>query len=97
MRHGAVGEHKLSTLQLGPTQRETEHFAQLLNQMHGQRAPHILGQIVEIRFVLLGENDGRDAGPDRPQDLLLHAADREYPAAQRDFTRHRQIMAHRLP
>ena len=55
----------------------------------------LLGHVVEVAFVPLRQDDLREPGAVRGQHLLLHAADRQHPALQRDLAGHADLGAHR--
>ena len=54
------------------------------------------GQLDQVLLVVPGDQDGRDPGPARGQDLLADAADGEDPAGERDLAGHRQFVVDRL-
>jgi hypothetical protein len=54
----------------------------------------LLRDLLEVRAVALGQEDALDAGAVGREDLLLDAADRQHPAAQRDLAGHRDVVAH---
>ena len=64
--------------------------------MDGELPPQVVGQIfLDVLLVLTRQDDSRDAGAARRQDLLLDAADGEHPARQRDLAGHGDVAAHR--
>ena len=65
--------------------------------MDRHRVPHALRQIVEIGLVALGQDHFGQASPVSRQQLLLHAADRQHLALQRDLAGHAHAAAHRTP
>src|SRR6476620_3940247 len=90
-----VAEEEPALAEGGPTQGEGQHFPELLNQEHLDAVPNFPGQILEIRFVLLRQDDPADARPNRAEHLLLHSADREHPSAQGNLTSHGDVMPDR--
>src|SRR5215213_2741392 len=92
-----VAEEQPAFAEGGAPEREGKHFAQLLNQEHFDPVAHFARQILQIRLVLLGQNDRVDPGPNRTQHLLLHPTDREDPAPKRDLTRHGNIVTDQAP
>ena len=56
---------------------------------------HVVRDFRQVLLVLLRDEHGGDPGPQRRQQLLLQAADRQHPAAQRDLAGHRDVAAHR--
>ena len=56
---------------------------------------HRLGHVVEVGAVAGREDDLGEPGPVGGQHLLLHAADRQHPALQRDLAGHADLAAHR--
>jgi len=47
---------------------------------------NIVRKLAQIFFILFRQNHAANAGAARGQDLLLHAADRQYKPSQRDLT-----------
>src|SRR2546430_4567741 len=70
-------EHQMAGLELRAPQRQAQHLTQLPDEVDLERFPHVLGEILEVGFVLHGEHDGGDARADRTEHLLLDPADRE--------------------
>src|SRR5438105_4535633 len=76
-------------------QRDLQHLVHRGHQVQIERVEHVLR---DIRQVLLGVPRAEAVGSPgavRRQDLLLHAADRQYLTAQRDFSGHRHVAADR--
>jgi hypothetical protein len=57
-------------------------------------ALRLLRNLLEVREIAFGDDHRRDAGAERRERLLAHAADRKHTAAQRDFAGHRDVGAH---
>ena len=53
----------------------------------------LVGHVVEVGAVAGGEDDLGEPGPVGGQHLLLHAADRQHPARQRDLAGHADLAA----
>ena len=56
---------------------------------------HVVRDFRQVLLILLRDEHGRDPGPQRRQQLLLQAADRQHAAAQRDLAGHRHVAADR--
>src|SRR5438034_43781 len=54
-------EHQMAGLELRAPQRQAQHLTQLPDEVDLERFPHVLGEILEVGFVLHGEHDGGDA------------------------------------
>src|SRR2546422_5198790 len=72
----------MAGLELRAPQRQAQHLAQLPDEVDLERFPHVVGEILEVGFVLHGDHDGGDARADRTEHLLLDPADREHAAAR---------------
>ncbi len=60
-----------------------------------QRVARLLRQIIEVTLVVLREDDVCDTSSLRPEHLLLHPADRKYPAGQSELSGHRHVGTNR--
>ena len=63
--------------------------------MDAKFAANALGDFLEVRLVVLGDDDFPDATLVCREQLLLHTADGKHAAAQADLTGHRHIQPHR--
>src|SRR2546427_450638 len=54
-RRLAFLEQQVTRLEPRPPQRQRQHVTQLFHQVYGERATHVLGQVVQVRLVLLGQ------------------------------------------
>src|SRR4051794_34122540 len=88
-----VSEEQSALPEGGTAQSEREYLTELLDHEYFDLLPNLPGQILQIRLVLLRQDDPGDSGPHCAQNLLLHSADREHPAAQRDLAGHRDVVA----
>jgi len=79
-----------------PDDRDLEDLVERGHRMKLERLPYILGQVLQVRFVILGQDDSLDSRAMRAEYLLLQSANRQHAAAQRDFSGHRDILSHRL-
>ena len=62
-----------------------------------ERVEDVLRDVGQVLLVVARQDDVLDAGAVRRQHLLLHAADRQHLAAQRDLAGHRHVAADRNP
>src|SRR6476661_6292407 len=73
---------------------DLEHLAERLYRIERELVAHLVRNVLEVRLVRLRDDHVLDAGTMRAEHLLLHAADREHAAAQRDLTGHRHVAPH---
>src|SRR6185437_1533558 len=69
-----------------PDDRDLEDLVERGHRMKLERLPYILGQVLQVRFVILGQDDSLDSRAMRAEYLLLQSANRQHAAAQRDFS-----------
>ena len=56
---------------------------------------HLGRDFLDVAFIVLGDDDGVDAGALGAEQLFTEAADGQHAAAQGDFAGHGDIVAHR--
>src|SRR5690606_30041396 len=69
-------------------ERDVQRLVYVSHRMQVERAQQVGGDVLDVRLVLVGEDDVLDARPLGAKDLLLEPPDGERPAAQRDLARH---------
>src|ERR1051326_4723073 len=72
-------------------ERNRNHVIHRLDEMKLHLLADVGRDLLEIALVIRGENDASDAGARRGEDLVLHAADRKYFAAQSDLAGHGDV------
>src|SRR4029079_13903723 len=90
-----VTEEQPSLPERRAAEREGNNFAQLLHQEYFDLVAHLSRQILQVRLVVLGQNDLFDACPHRAEHLLLHASDGKHPATKGDLSGHGGVVTHR--
>ena len=84
-----------------PARRRRQGLAQHLVDRLDQHELHLIaqvgGNVVQVGLVARRQQHAPDARAVRAEHLLLDAADRQHPAAQRDLAGHRDVVAHRPP
>src|SRR6202043_3844955 len=87
---------------LGPVDRHQRLDQRVLQELvdvgyrdDREAALHIVRDLGEILLVLARDEHRLEAAAQRREQLLLEAADRQYPAAQRDLAGHGDIAADR--
>src|SRR6058998_3511013 len=85
-------EHEVPRLEPRPPEREREHFAELLDEMHFERLAHLFRQVLEIALVLLRHDHRGDARAHGAEDFFLDSADREHAPTQRNLAGHGDVV-----
>ncbi len=73
---GCLVEHEPATFQPHAPERDGEHLIEGFHQVELELAAHLLRDVLDVRLVLLRQNDLGDAGAAGAEDFLLDAADR---------------------
>ena len=68
----------------------------VVDQVKLERRTDVVGKVLQVAFVIAGQDDLLDPGPTRAEHLLLDSADREHAPGERDLTRHRDVVADRV-
>src|SRR5687768_16692708 len=68
---------------------ELEHLFDAVYEEELHLLPHGIRQLTKILLVSFGENHALHSSPAGGEHLLLHTADRQHQAGQRNLTRHR--------
>ena len=79
----------------GIRERRGHYIANRVREHEPQLLADVLREIVEVTFVLLRQDHGREPGPARREHLVADAAHGEHLARQRDLPRHRDVLGDR--
>ena len=87
-RSGALGRD-------GSVEGRREHVVDRVGEDEVELGARFIGQFLEIRLVLAGQDDALDPGALRDESLLADAADRQHLAGQGYLAGHRDVVRDR--
>src|SRR3989454_3306437 len=74
-------------------ERRLEHLVDGLHELDVDRVDDLLRDVHQVLLVLLRHEEDLDPGAVRREELLLHTADGQDEATERDLARHRDVLA----
>src|SRR5450759_4776230 len=76
----------------GGIERDLDDLVHVLDVVHVDGVPLLLGNLLHVLLVLAGHDQGPDSGAIGAEHLVLYAADRQHLAAQRDLAGHGDVL-----
>src|SRR3954464_5686631 len=82
-------------LLLGGFKSVADEVGDVADQSYVELLTDRLGYVVQVGFVAFRQENSGEAGPMRVEQLLLHAADGQHAAVERDLAGHADVGSHR--